>query len=75
MDSKLAAQRISENLPAIYGYAFARLYNKDDAEELTSEIVCEILSSAERLKEDGAFWGKVGPSDCLFATFRTFDEF
>lgn len=57
MDSRLAAQRISENLPALYGYAFARLYDKDDAEELTSEIVCEILSSAERLKEDRAFWG------------------
>lgn len=57
LDSKLAAQRISKNLPAIYGYAFARLYDKDDAEELTSEIICEILSSAERLKEDGAFWG------------------
>jgi len=57
LDSKLAAKRISENLPAIYGYAFARLYDKDDAEDLASEIVCEILSSAEKLKEDGAFWG------------------
>lgn len=56
MDSKTAATYISENLPAIYGYAFARLYDKTDAEELAGEIVLEILLSAKRLRTDSAFW-------------------
>lgn len=56
MDSKTAATYISENLPAIYGYAFARLYDKTDAEELAGEIVLEILLSAKRLRTNSAFW-------------------
>ena len=57
MDNKRTAQLISDNLKNIYGYAFARLYDKDDVDDLTSEIVCEVLKSAERIKNDEAFWG------------------
>lgn len=56
MDNKRAAQLISDNLTAIYGYAFARLYDKDKVEDLAAEIVCEILASAPKLKSEEAFW-------------------
>lgn len=57
MNNDRVCELISENLPAIYGYAYARLYDKDQVEELVSDIVYEILTSAEALREDAAFWG------------------
>ena len=56
MENERAAQLISDNLKNIYGYAFARLYNKDDVDDLTQEIVGEVLKSADRIKNDEAFW-------------------
>jgi len=57
MNKQHAAELLTENLGAIYGYAYARLYDKERAEDLASEILCEILSSADRLENDAAFWG------------------
>lgn len=57
MDKGRASKLISGNLTAIYGYAYGRLYEKDKVEELASEIVCEILASAEHLEKEEAFWG------------------
>lgn len=57
MDVKRASALLSENLTSIYGYAAARLYDRDGAEDLAGEIVCEVLESIGNLKEDGAFWG------------------
>lgn len=57
MDLKTAAQLITENLPSVYGYAASRLYDRDKAEDLTSEIVCEVFGSIENLRDDSAFWG------------------
>lgn len=59
MTKQQASKLLSENLTAIYGYAFARLYDKDDVEDLTGEIVCQVLSSAERLEKEESFWGFV----------------
>lgn len=56
MDNKQAAKIISENLTSFYGYAFARLYDKNDVDDLTSEIVYEILRSSSRLSDESAFW-------------------
>ena len=56
MENQKAAKLISDNLKNIYGYAFARLYDKDDVDELTQEIVCEVLKSAGKIKNDEAFW-------------------
>ena len=56
MDNKQAANMISENLTSFYGYAFARLYDKNDVDDLTSEIVYEILRSSSRLSDESAFW-------------------
>ena len=57
MDKKRAYELITENLPSIYGYAVSHLYDRGNVEDLTSEIVCEILESAGNLKDDRAFWG------------------
>ena len=59
MTSERASALLSENLTAIYGYAFGKLYNKDDVDDLTGEIVCRVLSAAERLEKEEAFWGFV----------------
>ena len=56
MENKQASKLISDNLKNIYGYAFAHLYDKNDVDDLTAEIVCEVLKSAERVKNDEAFW-------------------
>ncbi len=57
MTKERASELISENLTAIYGFAFARLYEKDKVEDLASEIVCEILASVKNLEKEEAFWG------------------
>lgn len=59
MTEAQAAEWISEHMTALYGYAFARLYNKRDVDDLVSEIICALLSSARRLRDDGAFHGFV----------------
>ncbi len=70
MTQEVAARLIAENLPAIYGYAYSKLYDKSRAEDLAGEIVLAILESAEALRQEEAFWGfawKVAEN-----TFRTF---
>ncbi len=57
MTKERASELIMENLTAIYGFAFGRLYDKDKVEDLASEIVCEILASVKNLEKEEAFWG------------------
>lgn len=57
MTDKRASELLSENLTAIYGYAFSKLYDKEQVDDLASEIVCEILASAGNLQSEEAFWG------------------
>ncbi len=57
MTQELASELITENLTAIYGYAYGRLYDKDKVEDLASEIVCEVLASVKNLEKEEAFWG------------------
>ena len=59
MTDKQASELLSKNLTAIYGYAFSKLYDKDQVYDLASEIVCEILTSAHNLQSEEAFWGFV----------------
>ena len=55
MNDKRVSELLSQNLTSLYGYAFARLYDKDMVDDLVNEIVCEILESAKNLREEGAF--------------------
>ncbi len=57
MKQETASKLIEENLTAIYGYAYGKHFNKAMAEDLSSEIIVEILSSVGSLKNEKAFWG------------------
>ena len=57
MERNTAATLLKENLNAIFAFSLSRLYDKREAEDLTHDIVCEVLSSSHRLKNDGAFYG------------------
>lgn len=55
MDKTKAAELLSENLKNIFAFSFSRLYDKTDAEDLTNDIVVEVLCSVHRLKDDNTF--------------------
>ena len=57
MNNKRAAELISDNLKAVYGYAFGKLFDKDDVDDLVSDIVVNALKNADRIKDEQAFWG------------------
>ena len=54
-----AAEFVEENLKTIFAYALSRVKNKDDAEDLTNDIVLAILQSESKLKDENAFYGYV----------------
>ena len=54
-----AAAFVEENLKTIFAYALSRVKNKDDAEDLTNDIVLAILQSEDKLKDENAFYGYV----------------
>ncbi len=57
MDKQLAAQLLLKSLKDVFAFSVSRLYDKQDAEDLTNEIIVEVLSSVERLQNDDAFYG------------------
>lgn len=57
MDQKRAAELISDNLKNIFAFTLSRLYDKSEADDLTNDIVYEVLKSAHRLKDEKAFFG------------------
>lgn len=57
MEQQKAAQIISENLKTLFAYSMSKLYDKEQAEDLTNDIVCEILKSVHRLQNEEAFYG------------------
>ncbi len=59
MKQTSAAEFVEENLKTIFAYALSRVPNKDDAEDLTNDIVLAILQSADKIKNDNAFYGYV----------------
>lgn len=54
-----AAEFIEENIKTIFAYSLSRVSDKDDAEDLTNDIVTAILQSADRIKNQDAFYGYV----------------
>ncbi len=71
MDSIKLEQLITENMKSIFGFALTRLGNVVEAEELASDILYEIIRSAQNLKDEERFYGfmwKVAENvymDCL----------
>lgn len=59
MQTANVIQFIEENLKTIFAYSLSRVSNKEDAEDLTNDIVLAILQSADKLKTPEAFYGHV----------------
>ncbi len=59
MEPITAVSFVEENLKTIFAYALSRVSNKEDAEDLTNDIVLAILQSADKLKSPEAFYGYV----------------
>ncbi len=59
MEPITAVSFVEENLKTIFAYALSRVSNKEDAEDLTNDIVVAILQSVDKLKSPEAFYGYV----------------
>ena len=57
MERKTAAEILSQSLDKLYGYCYSKLYDKEQAEDLTNDIICCVLENIEKLKCDEAFYG------------------
>lgn len=57
MEQSVAAELLQECLKDIFAFSVSRVYNKQDAEDLTNEIICQVLLSVKNLKEESAFYG------------------
>ena len=51
------AKLLSDNLKNIFAFSLSRLYDRSEAEDLTNDIICEVLKCARGLKNDDAFYG------------------
>lgn len=57
MNKTECGRLLEQNLGKLYGRVFSRLYDKTEAEDITNDIVCAVLSSVHSLKNDAAFYG------------------
>ncbi len=57
MKKETAAELLNENLKNIFAFCVTNLFDKQDAEDLTNDIIVEVLSSVDRLESDEAFYG------------------
>ena len=59
MEPISAVRFVEENLRTIFAYALSRVSERPDAEDLTNDIVLAILQSADKIKNEEAFYGYV----------------
>ena len=57
MDRIKLEQLITENMKSIFGFALTRLGNINEAEDLASDILYEIIRSAQNVKDEERFYG------------------
>lgn len=57
MTQEKAALLVSENLKTLYAWSLSRVSNKEDAEDLCSEVSLAVIENAHRLRFDDAFFG------------------
>lgn len=56
MEHEKINKLIEENMKNIFGYSLSRLQNREAADELSSDIIYEILKSAPKLSDDSRFY-------------------
>ena len=59
MDRTIAAEMLEKQLPLIFSWSMAKMYDKNEAEDLAQDIVFRVLSSVDRLEKQEAFWAYV----------------
>ncbi len=57
MTQEKAALLVSENLKTLYAWSLSRVSNKEDAEDLCSDVSLAVIENAHRLRFDDAFYG------------------
>jgi len=57
MTKDKAALLVSENLKTLYAWSLSRVSNKEDAEDLCSDVSLAVIENAHRLRFDDAFYG------------------
>lgn len=57
MTREKAAQLVCDNLKILYAWALSRVSNKEDAEDLCSEVSLSVIENAPKLRCDDAFYG------------------
>ena len=57
MERKQAAQLIQEQMKIVFAFAFSKVRNKEEAEDLCSEIIVQVLNSIKIIKNEEAFYG------------------
>lgn len=56
MTRETANRLTAENMNTLYGFALSRLGDTNEAEELTAEIIAELLGSLTELRDDSKFY-------------------
>jgi len=56
-DKTVITEKIIESMKSIFSFSLARTNNATEAEDLSQEIIAELLSSADSLKDINAFYG------------------
>lgn len=59
MEQNQVAAFAEENMKTIYAYALSRVSKREDAEDLTGDILLALLSNASRLRNEEALYGFV----------------
>ena len=57
MDRIKLEELITENMKSIFGFALTRLGNENESEDLASDILYEIIRSAQNVKDEERFYG------------------
>jgi len=56
-DTKIITENIVNSMNSIFSFSLARTNNATEAEDLSQQIITELLSSADSLKDINAFYG------------------
>ena len=56
MEQKIIHKHIEETAKTVFSYCLARTNSKEDAEDLSQDILLQILKSACNLRDDRAFY-------------------
>ena len=57
MEQETAYKKLQGCLKDIFAFSISKVYDKQDAEDLTQDIITEVLASVDRLENDSAFYG------------------